>query len=332
MVTLIEDINDLPLVSIICTVYNQESMINQTLESVFGQTYPHLELLIIDNGSRDASLKIIENSLKRCPSHIPASVFIHPFTKNYCQSFNEVFLHAKGKYFIDLSGDDILMADHINIAVKRLLEKPEAWAVFSNVLLFERERKTFSHFYQTTTESHIEEGNLYMSIVGGNPVLSVSLVVDTEKFKKEGMYDEHLVYEDFDMMVRMSRKYPLFYTGVVGVEKTIHQHSFSATQYQARNSRMLPSTYQVCRKIQVLNQTAEEHQALIKRVSYELKMAVVSGNFSVAEDFIQLGKEIGLSHVQLCWSQFVCWLRLDMSFILPFKENLTFMRRKFTRQ
>lgn len=313
--------SQLPLVSIICTVYNQAAMLKQALQSVFDQTYPNIELLVIDNGSRDNSAEVIEQVLSNCPSHIRSSVFIHPFALNYCESFNQVFMQAEGKYFIDLSGDDVLFPQHIDTSVKKLEQHPEAWAVFSNVELWQVESTKSSFFYLDAGEI-VEEGDLYTAIVAGNPVLSVSLVVSSDKFRQEGMYDASLTYEDFDLMVRMSRKYPLFYTGEIGVKKSIHQFSFSSQQYQARQSKMLSSTYRVCRKIQAMNRNEEEQEALKVRVMYELKMAAFSANFQVAKDLIGLAKELGMSSFQLLGYRLICQFGFDLSFLIGLKQRL----------
>ncbi|MGY6523671.1 MAG: glycosyltransferase family 2 protein [Mongoliitalea sp.] len=313
--------DQLPLVSIICTVYNQAAMLENALQSVFDQTYPTIELLVIDNGSNDNSPQVIEQVLRNCPSHIRSSVFIHPFSLNYCESFNQVFVHAKGKYFIDLSGDDMFFPKHIECSVKKLEQHPEAWAVFSNVELLQVETGTSSFFY-TSEDEIVEEGDLYTAIVAGNPVLSVSLVVSSEKFRQEGMYDVSLTYEDFDLMVRLSRKYPLFYTGQLGVKKSIHAFSFSSQQYQARQSKMLPSTYQVCRKIQAMNRSEHEQEALKARVIYELKMAAFSANFQIAKDLIKLAMELGVSKLYLLRYQLICQMGLDLSFMIRWKQRL----------
>ncbi|GHB33999.1 glycosyltransferase family A protein [Mongoliitalea lutea] len=312
----------LPLVSIICTVFNQEKTVEASLRSVFNQSYPSIELFVIDNGSSDSSIHVCQKVLEECPSTISFSIISYSNTENYCYSFNNVFRKTKGLYFIDLSGDDMLFPQHVEVSVKKLLEKPNAWAVFSNVELVNQVTKQTKLFYDCTLNSIVLEGDIYQSLVKGNPISSVSLVISSEKFRQEGFYDESLNYEDFDLMVRMSRKYPLFYTGEIGVKKNIHPFSFSSQQYQARQSKMLPSTYQVCRKILAMNRNEEEQEALKVRVMYELKMAAFSANFKVAKDLIGLAEELGIPSLQLLGYRLISQIQWDLSLVIEWKQRL----------
>ena len=54
-----------PLVSIIVPVYNSEKYLSACLESIINQTYPHLEIILINDGSTDGSLKIINQFIKK---------------------------------------------------------------------------------------------------------------------------------------------------------------------------------------------------------------------------------------------------------------------------
>ncbi|WP_229254629.1 glycosyltransferase family 2 protein [Dyadobacter linearis] len=59
---------ELPLVTVILTVFNQEKYLEETLNSVFSQTYPSLQLIVIDNASSDDSLRIIDRFYEKGPA------------------------------------------------------------------------------------------------------------------------------------------------------------------------------------------------------------------------------------------------------------------------
>ena len=56
-----KEIGDSKLVTVLMSVYNGDKFLHQTIQSVLDQSYKHFEFLIVDNGSQDKSLSIIES-------------------------------------------------------------------------------------------------------------------------------------------------------------------------------------------------------------------------------------------------------------------------------
>ncbi|MCL6260339.1 glycosyltransferase family 2 protein [Aquiflexum sp. TKW24L] len=302
-----------PLVTVILTVFNQSPFIKETLESLNNQGYPNLELFVIDNGSKDNSRQVITDWLGKNHPKFPISTVFRNEPMPYCESFNKVFLKSKGKYLIDLSGDDVILPGHIALSVAKLQESIGAACCFSDVQLVMPNGSTKT-YYKRDSDGHLKQkikiGNLYTSIVESNVVSSVSLVFDSEIFTKVGGYDENLSYEDFDIMVRLSRDYQFVFSNHIGIKKRIHSKSFSAGQYRPKKSEMLPSTLKVCQKIKKLNKRPKEDKALIKRILFETKHALLSANFEVARGFISLAKELGAKGAKV--SMYNSWAKMKM--------------------
>jgi hypothetical protein len=85
-----------------------------------------------------------------------------------------------------------------------------------------------------------------------------------------GGYDETLMYEDFDLWIRIGRNHKFFYLPEALINRRIVPGSMSHTQY-TRNSKQLESTFKVCEKILKLNRTTAERKALNKRILYEFR-------------------------------------------------------------
>jgi len=100
-------------------------------------------------------------------------------------------------------------------------------------------------------------------------------------------YDEDLAYEDFDFWIRSSRKYKYCFSDQLLVKKRIVEGSLSTRQY-IRNSKILESTFKVCLKAEKLNRNLAEDRALTRRVVYECRQALLSGNFGMALKFAWL--------------------------------------------
>lgn len=291
-----------PLVSIILTSFNQERYIVPCLESVKRQDYPNIELIAVDNGSRDNSAALLQQWAAGQGKELVSRIILRNETIPYCKSFNEAFSYSRGQYFIDLSGDDELMPEHISRSVAKLRDAIDAACSFSDVWLRD-EKGRKKTFFKRDRGGHLTQkvkiGDVYRHVVQRYCIPSVSLVFDAGIFRKEGGYDESISYEDFDIIVRLARNHSFVFSNHIGVIKNIHSDSMSASQYASRQSVMLPSTLKVCKKIKEMNRKPKEDQALLFRIYYETKHALLSGNFEVAKGFLELAEKVGAKGLKL---------------------------------
>jgi glycosyltransferase involved in cell wall biosynthesis len=304
-----------PLVSVICTCFNHEKYVFEALNSVVNQTYSNIELFIIDNGSKDNSVEVIQNWLWLHDYFTSVKTYYHADTRNYCQVFNEALRKCKGTFVVDLAADDVLCPSHLDIAVSSL-EASQAGVYFSNAILLDergRSRTFYSLDKNGSLKDSVPQGDMYRHLVEKYVVCSATLVFRTFILLKENGYDESLSYEDFDIMVRLGRKYKFIFNNSIGVEKRLLRTSFSAGQYRVKNSIMLPSTYQVLKKINRMNRTEEEHMALINRSLHEIKHALASANFDIAGEMLAFVYELG-GRSKRFWFYWGWWrLRFNVS-------------------
>ena len=304
------------MVSIICTSYNHGDYVTEALDSVIQQNYENLELIIIDNGSRDKSASYINQWLVRHQEKVKARAFFHDVTINYCRSFNRALSTANGKYIIDLSADDVLLQGHLTNAVE-VLEKEAATIYFSNAVLVDSTGRALRTFYPIKpdgrTSVQVASGDVYRQVVERNFLCAPTLVFRADALVREGGYDESLTYEDFDIIVRMARNYAFTFNDHIGVKKRLLKSSFSAQQYKVSASRMLPSTLKVCRKIHSMNRNQEENRALAFRIMHETKHALASANFVVADGLLDLAREMGVSGLKYCFFKIWAKFRWDFS-------------------
>ena len=310
-------IHQSPLVSVICTCFNHEKYVFEALNSVLNQTYTNIELFIIDNGSKDNSVEVIQNWVWLHDYFTTVNIHFHAVTRNYCQVFNEALRECSGTFVVDLAADDILCSTHLETAVFNLEER-HAGVYFSNAKLFD-EKGHSRTFYPLDKDGSLKvsvpEGDMYQHLVERYIVCSATLVFRTFTLLKENGYDESLSYEDFDIMVRLGRKYKFIFSNTIGVEKRLLRNSFSAGQYRSKNSIMLPSTYEVLKKIRKMNRTPKENKALINRSLHETKHALASANFEIAGKLLSLVDELD-EKPRRFWLYWGWWrLKLDISWL-----------------
>lgn len=109
---------DTPLISIVIPVYNLEEYIGNTLQTILNQSVKNFEVIIVDDGSDDGSLDVI-NSIGQKDSRI----------KVYCQkncgqanARNNGVNRSKGKFITFVDGDDLLKKDYLKIMVTPMLD------------------------------------------------------------------------------------------------------------------------------------------------------------------------------------------------------------------
>jgi glycosyltransferase involved in cell wall biosynthesis len=299
----------LPLVSVICTSYNHEHFLLQSLNSILEQEYGNLEIILVDNGSNDKSQELMELWYERNKGKLPLQIILRNTAINYCESFNEAFQQCRGKYLVDFSTDDKLMPKHIRFSVDVLENAPDAAAVFSDAWIIDKGKS--KSFYKRKRKGElaeeVESGWIYEKVVAYHHILSPTMLMRSKVFEDLGMYDQDLAYEDFDIIVRMARKYRLCFSDHFGVEKMIHSMAFSKEQYKVRKSRLLPSTLKICQKIIEINRCVSENHALLKRVHYEWRQSLLSANFEVADGFLALAQKLHDQSVQ--FQLFRVWTR-----------------------
>jgi len=119
-----------PLVSVIIPCYNREAYISQTVDSVLAQTWPNIELIVVDDGCTDGSRQVLESYGKRL------ALLEHPGRANRGQSaaINLGLRHSSGEYLAILDSDDLFTPDKIEKQVRFLEEHPEFGLVYANCI------------------------------------------------------------------------------------------------------------------------------------------------------------------------------------------------------
>lgn len=105
-----------PLVSIIIPVYNMEAYLAETLDSVLQTTYSPIEVIVVDDGSKDGSAAIAENYAAKDER----VCFFKQENAGVCRTRNHAVEEAKGKYILPVDSDDVLMPDFVTWAVGQL--------------------------------------------------------------------------------------------------------------------------------------------------------------------------------------------------------------------
>ena len=187
-------------VSIIVPVYNGESRLRRCVESILHQDYPDLEVILVDDGSRDGSLSIMEE-YARLDNRVKA---IHKENGGVSTARNAGIKAARGKWIALLDSDDVWLPNKIEAQWKQIEKHPEIKFIGCN-------RNQENLHYGTKVTDELYRLNLKQILIKMWPHTSTALI-RRSVFKETGLFNEKQKYaEDGEMWNRIAIIYPLYY-------------------------------------------------------------------------------------------------------------------------
>jgi len=118
-------LNEKPLVSVIVPFMNEERFLDETIQSVINQTYPHWELLLVDDGSTNRSTDIAKRYVDLYPERIFYYDHANHENKGVCITRNLGVEKAKGELIAFLDADDLFLPNKLRDQVDYFSNYPE---------------------------------------------------------------------------------------------------------------------------------------------------------------------------------------------------------------
>ena len=199
----------MPLVSIIMTSYNHEKFISIAIKSVLNQTIVDLELIIVDDASKDNSKQII-NEYRTKDGRIK-TVF-HGENRGISKTLNEGIEKAEGKYIAFIGSDDVWHKDKLQKQIG-MLEKNEDLVVWSEGEIIDANgNPTGELFTQKQWASKKKKsGNIFEILLLGNFIFHSSAILKKIN-AKDIRFNEALKYlNDHQYWVDLAKKYEYFF-------------------------------------------------------------------------------------------------------------------------
>lgn len=264
-----------PLVSIICNCYNHSNFVIESIKSVQNQSYKNIELIVLNNGSEDNSLEVIENYLKKYPN---IRFFNENNTLPVTQAFNKMVKHTSGEYLIDLSADDMLLPECVETLVCEFSKhrNSDVGIVFGNTYMIDENGNIQGTFFETDANDKVLDFRLhqfsYALMQGsGKTLCSVSAMMDRKIFDALNGYDETLFFEDLDYWYRLARKHKIIFIDKILVNKRVVDKSLGSQLDEKSNfsKKLNQSLFKIYNSAIDLN-TKQENRLLLQRIHYSI--------------------------------------------------------------
>lgn len=191
------------LVSVIIPAYNSVAYIGQALESVLGQTYRNIEIIVIDDGSTDGT--------GGCIGHYgPGVTYIRQENQGPATARNVGILRARGTYLAFLDADDVWLPEKIEEQVRYLESSPDMVLVYTNFV--KSADGTPVGPVQCATPAQREEGAVFEQMLNSDVrsrprVLPSSVVMRRNIIARAGLFDPFIAGpggEDREFWIRVA--------------------------------------------------------------------------------------------------------------------------------
>jgi len=191
---------DQPLVSAIVPSYNHEAYIEECILSIVNQTYKNIELIVIDDGSKDNSREILERLQKQY-----GFVLVFQENQGVSKTLNRaVRQYAHGKYITGSASDDFLMPDKIEKQVKFLEENPDVDMLFGKVHIVDEKSQIISGLEIFKPFDEPVKQISFELLIENNRIPAPTMIMRRDIWEKCGGYNENTIIEDFDLWLKIA--------------------------------------------------------------------------------------------------------------------------------
>jgi glycosyltransferase involved in cell wall biosynthesis len=203
-----------PLVSIIIPCYKQGHFLSEAIESVFDQTYPNHEIIVIDDGSPDDTSQVA--------SRYAGVRLIRQENQGLSGARNRGISVSHGEFLVCLDADDRLLPGALESGLTCMAQRPESEMVCGRYRVIREDGAP------SDVVSDLCAGDLYLGLLAKNCIGPVAPVIfRREVFDKVGGFDTNISpASDYDIYLRIARRCPT------------HRHEGIVAEYRAYNSSM----------------------------------------------------------------------------------------------
>lgn len=203
--------SDKPLVSVIVPTHNRPYMLRETIQSILDQTFRDFEIIVVNDAGQDVSNVIASFNSSRI------TYLTHTQNKGLAASRNTGIRAAKGKYIAYLDDDDVYYPSHLETLVSHL-ESTDCHIAYTDS--YQANQKLIGDSYQTVNRTLQYSRDFdYELILVQNFIPVLCFMHSRAIIEEVGYFDETLrSHEDWDLWVRVSRKFRLDHLATVTSE------------------------------------------------------------------------------------------------------------------
>lgn len=234
------------IISVIIPCYNHGGYLPRAIESILSQTYKNVEIIVVDDGSSD--------NTKEVTASFPHVKYVHQTNQGLSAARNTGIDNSTGKYLLFLDADDWLAVDALNKNYILISQHPEVAFVSGGHIKINDKGKVLEEVRDEIPSNH------YLHFLQGNYIGMHATVLYARWIFDEFRYDTTLrACEDYDLYMKIARKYPVLHQTDVTAYYRIHESNMSGNTVM-----MLDYVLLVLKRQEPLLKNKEEKQAWLR--------------------------------------------------------------------
>ena len=204
------------LVSVVIPCYNHARFLGEAIESVLGQTYRRVEIIVVDDGSSDHTSAVA--------ALYPRVHYIRQNNQGLAAARNTGLHESHGDILVFLDADDRLMPEALERGVQHLLKSPESAFVSGRYRYIKEDGSIMRESSQEPADS-----DAYAAFLRGNYIgMHATVAYRRSVLEAEGGFNPSLpACEDYDLYLRIARKHPVLVHDHLVAEYRRHGHNMS---------------------------------------------------------------------------------------------------------
>ena len=211
-----------PLISVVIPVYNGSNYLKEAIESVLEQTYPNIELIVVNDGSNDGG-----KTEKIARGYGNRIRYIYKENGGVATALNEGIRHMSGDFFSWLSHDDVFYPEKVERQLSMLMQKKANITACSYQIFYNSGRKIAIPLLDFYEENQIQKG--VFPVI--NSIIQFGGVLFHKKlFEEYGVFREGLkTTQDYEFLFRVLRKERCVYSNEILYGIRYHEQQGSNT-------------------------------------------------------------------------------------------------------
>jgi glycosyltransferase involved in cell wall biosynthesis len=184
-----------PLVSIVTPSYNMAEFLEETIQSVLSQDYPHVEYVVMDGGSNDGTLDILRKYDGRLS-------FVSERDQGQADAVNRGFARSRGEIFAFLNADDTYLPGALSTAVRHLSAQSSIGVLYGEAYYTDEQGATIERYPTRPFDASLLKRNCF--------ICQPSTFIRREVFEAvDGMNARLHFALDYDLWIRIAQISPM---------------------------------------------------------------------------------------------------------------------------